>query len=414
MRRRRPARYASTPSARSSAYDAPTERIVADPPEPGHRDAEPGEPDRDVALGAARADHEVGHDARACRCSRAQHRRALADREDAAPEFELRSCGRPASTASRLRRVDLGRTPRSAIRARDAIQLPLTANTDVRCAGTRAAFGAADARRSAGTARRGTVRRERVDRGRARRAVRGEELEPRRGRPHAHVAPRSRSRRPARTAEARARGRIDDVVVETRADDELRHRPRPPVDVVGASAPCPHRRGSRPSPTRRRAIAASPAAVRRVISAQPMPPAASAATSPAPRPASSITTTGTMRLDAVERSSAEPAAVDGQHDARDVVGGAATRGRPWRRRGRSASPQRPAGMRSRIARRARRVVAQRLGVVGRDVARGDRVDVDAARRPLVRERLGESGDAGLRGGVAGHVDAALEAQQRSR
>ena len=41
---------------------------------------------------------------------------------------------------------------------------------------------------------------------------------------------------------------------------------------------------------------------------------------------------------------------------------------------------------------ASRVGAQRVGVVGRDVARGDRVDIDALRRPFVGEGLRESGD----------------------
>ena len=56
----------------------------------------------------------------------------------------------------------------------------------------------------------------------------------------------------------------------------------------------------------------------------------------------------------------------------------------------SPSPQRPAGMRSRIAPERSGSARSACGVVGRDVAGRDRVDVDAARRPLVGERLGRA------------------------
>ena len=61
---------------------------------------------------------------------------------------------------------------------------------------------------------------------------------------------------------------------------------------------------------------------------------------------------------------------------------------------------------------AGRVGAQRLGVVGLDVAGRDRVDVDALRRPLVGEQLGQAGDAVLGRGVGRDADAALEGEQR--
>src|SRR5699024_8052765 len=60
------------------------------------------------------------------------------------------------------------------------------------------------------------------------------------------------------------------------------------------------------------------------------------------------------------------------------------------------------------------VLAQGVRVGGGDVPRGDGVDVDALVRPLVGERLGQARDGGLRGRVAGDVDAALEAEHRGR
>jgi hypothetical protein len=56
--------------------------------------------------------------------------------------------------------------------------------------------------------------------------------------------------------------------------------------------------------------------------------------------------------------------------------------------------------------------AKRLGVVGRHVARRNRVDGDAVGRQLVGQRLGQAGDAVLGGGVGGDADAALEGKQR--
>ena len=78
----------------------------------------------------------------------------------------------------------------------------------------------------------------------------------------------------------------------------------------------------------------------------------------------------------------------------------------------AAVPQRPAGIRSRIWRERCRIVPQRLGVVGLDVARRDRVDVDAVRGPLVRERLRQLRDATLARCVPGDVDPALEGEER--
>ena len=65
----------------------------------------------------------------------------------------------------------------------------------------------------------------------------------------------------------------------------------------------------------------------------------------------------------------------------------------------SGCPQRPAGMRSRIARDRDRVLTQRPGVVGGDVARRDGVDIDAGRRPFIRQRLRHAGDRVLGRGV---------------
>jgi hypothetical protein len=61
---------------------------------------------------------------------------------------------------------------------------------------------------------------------------------------------------------------------------------------------------------------------------------------------------------------------------------------------------------------ARFVGLQRRGVVGGDVARRDRVDVDAFGRPLVGEQPCQPCDPALGSGIARHADPALEAQQR--
>ena len=62
--------------------------------------------------------------------------------------------------------------------------------------------------------------------------------------------------------------------------------------------------------------------------------------------------------------------------------------------------------------RSRLVLPQRAGVVGRDLARRDRVDVHAVGSPLVGERLRQLRDPALAGGVAGDGDAALEREHR--
>ena len=79
-------------------------------------------------------------------------------------------------------------------------------------------------------------------------------------------------------------------------------------------------------------------------------------------------------------SAGKPASVDGEDGAVDVAaaGEARKTAAPAMSEG---SPQRPAGMRSRIARRAVGVGAQGLGVVGLDVAGRDGVDVDALAPP---------------------------------
>ena len=56
---------------------------------------------------------------------------------------------------------------------------------------------------------------------------------------------------------------------------------------------------------------------------------------------------------------------------------------------------------------------QSRGVVGGDIARRDRVHVDALGRPLVGQQLGQAAHPAFRGGVARHADAALESQHGS-
>ena len=96
---------------------------------------------------------------------------------------------------------------------------------------------------------------------------------------------------------------------------------------------------------------------------------------------------------ASDRLARQPAAVDGQDMAVDIVRRRARRGTPPRRRDPSGSPQRPAGMRSRIWRLRVLVGLQRRGVVGRDIARRDGVDVDALGRPFVGQQLSQAADA---------------------
>ena len=97
------------------------------------------------------------------------------------------------------------------------------------------------------------------------------------------------------------------------------------------------------------------------------------------------------RIRSTRRSSAEPPAVDGKDDAVHVVGRGDARKTNAPAMS-SGSAHRPAGMRTRICSLRDSVVAERLRVVGRDVPGRDGVDVDAARRPLVRERLRQAGD----------------------
>ena len=112
-------------------------------------------------------------------------------------------------------------------------------------------------------------------------------------------------------------------------------------------------------------------------------------------------------------SAGKPASVDGEDGAVDVFrrrrgeedGGAGDVGGLAPAAGRDAVEDRLVAV---------GVGAQRLGVVGLDVAGRDGVDVDAARRPLVGEELGQAGDAVLGGGVGGDADAALEGRAARR
>lgn len=61
---------------------------------------------------------------------------------------------------------------------------------------------------------------------------------------------------------------------------------------------------------------------------------------------------------------------------------------------------------------ALRIGAQRRRVVGVEIPRRDRVDVDAPAGPLARELTGKDSETALRRGVRRHTDAALERQQR--
>ena len=94
----------------------------------------------------------------------------------------------------------------------------------------------------------------------------------------------------------------------------------------------------------------------------------------------------------IVRSARQPAAVDGENVAVDII--RAPRGEEH---GRAAEIGRlaPAARRDALEDLAvaRLVGLQRGGVVGGDVARRDRVDVDALRCPLVGQQLGQPGDA---------------------
>src|SRR5207237_10397299 len=90
----------------------------------------------------------------------------------------------------------------------------------------------------------------------------------------------------------------------------------------------------------------------------------------------------------------QPSAVDGQEVTVDVVG--CGRGQEHRRSAEVLRPPPPPGRDAgEDGRVAGRVLLQRAGEVGGDVAGGDRVDVDPERRPLVRERLGQLPDRAL-------------------
>jgi hypothetical protein len=78
----------------------------------------------------------------------------------------------------------------------------------------------------------------------------------------------------------------------------------------------------------------------------------------------------------------------------------------------SGSPQRPAGIRSRIALLRRLVADQGLGVVGRDIARRNRVHIDALGRPFIGQKLGDARNPVLRSRVGRNPDPALKRQKR--
>ena len=85
---------------------------------------------------------------------------------------------------------------------------------------------------------------------------------------------------------------------------------------------------------------------------------------------------------------------------------------PPRPRNLPASPQRPAGMRARIAGLRTGSSRSAVGVVGGDVARRDRVHLHAAPAHSLASALVNCADAALGRRVSRHRDAALEAQQR--
>ena len=110
------------------------------------------------------------------------------------------------------------------------------------------------------------------------------------------------------------------------------------------------------------------------------------------------------------RLAAHPAAVYGEDGSGDVVGGG------------GGKEEGGTGEILRLAPAAGGDALEDLAVagfvglegfgVGRcEVARGDGVDLDVFRRPLVGEGLGELGDSALGCGVGGDADAALEAEE---
>src|ERR1019366_10034192 len=111
------------------------------------------------------------------------------------------------------------------------------------------------------------------------------------------------------------------------------------------------------------------------------------------------------------RSSPEPSAVDGQGDSGDVIRRA--RGEENGRASEVAGGA-PAARRDSLedGARAVRVILKRPRVVGRDIARRYGVHRDALAQPLVGEGFGEPGYPGFRRRVSGHIDAALEAEER--
>lgn len=56
--------------------------------------------------------------------------------------------------------------------------------------------------------------------------------------------------------------------------------------------------------------------------------------------------------------------------------------------------------------------AQRLGIVGFDVTGRDGIHIDALRSPLIRQKLGETGNAMFRRRVGRDANAALKRQER--
>src|SRR6185503_6398502 len=119
----------------------------------------------------------------------------------------------------------------------------------------------------------------------------------------------------------------------------------------------------------------------------------------------------TEKSDGATLEPRQPAAVDGNDRAVDVVGS--------RRREEHGSAAEIGGLAPAAGRDAAEDVAiallvraQRRGVVGFEIAGRDRVHVDAARRPLVREQARDAGEAALARGVRRRANAALEREHR--
>ena len=217
----------------------------------------------------------------------------------------------------------------------------------------------------------------------------------RRARARARLSPRSPSRR--RAAPARRARRSGAPRVCSKPGETTKRAPA----CEGALRPAPReRRFRRPTSSRlggHRGSPRPPPGVRKVTSAHGQP-ARRERLAPAGRASSSVVDHDDRHDSPHEQRSSvgvahrrEPPAIDGDDRAADVV-----------RRGRGEEDGRareivglaPASGRDPLENLAapRRIRPQRRGVVGRDVARRDRVDVHTMGRPLVRERTHEADD----------------------